>query len=298
MEEKPVENNRIKLAIASGKGGTGKTMISTSLYYSIKQTYNDVVLVDCDAEEPNSLLFMDTDLDKTIDVSQKIPVIDLAKCTFCGKCHDYCNYNAIFIIPPSRIIRVIEELCHSCGACLYACKYGAISEKDLVVGIVSKYVDSCGSEFIEARMNSGIMTPVPVVKAAKKHAFKKRIQIMDSPPGTSCPFIHTVSEVDYVILVTEPTIFGLSDLKQTVETLKKLNKYYGVIINKSGIGNDSVFKYLEDEDIELLAEIPFDREIAELYSSGKIVSQYRPDVSILLSQMFTRIIDNYGNSNN
>lgn len=291
-------NNSISIAIASGKGGTGKTLLAVSMFHSISEKYEDVVLIDSDAEEPNDLLFFETKLQQKWDITQKIPVIDTDKCTYCGKCHDWCNYNAIFIIPPSKIIKVIEELCHDCGACSVACEYGAITEKDILVGTLSLQQNSDGRNIYEARMKSGIMSPVPVIKAAQKHSKKHKIRILDAPPGTSCPFIQTVAGVDYVVLVTEPTPFGLSDLKQSIETLKTMKIPYGVIINRSGLGNKDVNKYLADEDIELLAEIPYSREIAEYYSEGRIVSAMMPKLSEEFKNIFDNLLNNYGNSSN
>jgi MinD superfamily P-loop ATPase len=290
--------NRISIAIASGKGGTGKTLVSTSMFYTISQKYNDVVLVDSDAEEPNDLIFFKTNLKRTLDITQKVPVIDTSKCTYCGKCHDWCNYNAIFILPPAKIIKVIDELCHGCGACSVACKHGAISEKDVLMGTVSEYSTADGQTIYEARMKNGTMTPVPVIKASQKHSKQHKIRIIDSPPGTSCPFIQTVAGADYVILVTEPTPFGLSDLKQSVETLQTMNKYYGVIINRAGLGNREIYNYLDDEDIELLGEIPFDRSIALHYSEGRLISEVMPEFSEKLEKIFDYLLINYGTGNN
>ncbi|HOZ30512.1 MAG: ATP-binding protein [Bacteroidales bacterium] len=288
----------LKIAIASGKGGTGKTLISTSMFYAIQEKYENSVLLDCDAEEPNSLLFFDASLKESLKVVQKVPVIDTDKCVYCGKCHDYCEYNAIFIIPPSRIIKVIEELCHGCGACSVACEYDAIIEKDTEVGRVNLFVTDNGMNLVEARMKSGVMSPVPVIKAAHKSTSDKDIVIMDSPPGTSCPFIQTVVEADYVILVTEPTPFGLSDLKQSVNTLKTMHKQYGVVINRAGLGDTKVYDYLKSENIELLAEIPFDKEIAILYSTGKIVAAHDDNLKALFMKIFESIYNSYGNSGN
>ena len=229
----------IKIAIASGKGGTGKTFVSTNIFYTLLQNNYRAMLVDCDAEAPNSVAFFETKLVKESEVTQLVPVINTDTCTFCGKCHEYCNYNAIFILPPMKIIKVIEDLCHGCGACSVACKLDAISEKPVSLGQVALYSTNGLPALIEARMNIGVMSPVPVIKAAIKQIDNQAdIIIMDAPPGTSCPFIQTVASADYVILVTEPTPFGLSDLKQSVETLKTINKPYGVIINRAGLGNN------------------------------------------------------------
>jgi MinD superfamily P-loop ATPase len=198
-----------------------------------------------------------------------------------------------------RIIQVIKDLCHGCGSCSVACKFGAIKEKPMPLGKVSTFLVNDHHKLIEARMNVGIMSPVPVIKAAIKLAGNHSdVVIFDSPPGTSCPFIQTISASDYIILVTEPTPFGLSDLKQSVDTLNKINKTCGVIINRSDIGNNDVKNYLLQQDIPLLLEIPFSKEIAELYSTGVIVIEKMPVLGEELYRLVKKIINQNGNSSN
>ena len=288
----------MKIAIASGKGGTGKTLVATNLFYLLQEAGREVTLVDCDAEEPNAKVFFKAKAEKSIVVSQKVPVIDTEKCTLCGKCHDYCNYNAIFILPPANMIRVFEELCHGCGACTVACQSGAITEKDVPLGKVSCFSIRSNARLVEGRMKVGVYTPVPLIKAALKTAGNNGITLMDSPPGTSCPFIHTVSGADFVVLVTEPTPFGLSDLKQSVDTLKTMDLPCGVIVNRAGTGNREVYAYLKKEGIPLLLEIPFDRETARLYSNGKIAAREKRELAEQFLSMLDFIFENYGNSSN
>jgi len=293
-----IEPINIKIAIASGKGGTGKTMVSTNLFYSLQQHNCSVTLVDCDAEEPNDILFFNQKVEKTTEVTQKIPVIDESKCTFCGRCKEYCNYNAIFLLPPAKIIKVIEELCHGCGACSVACEYSAITEKEVPLGIVSQFITSEKSKIIEARMKLGVFSPVAVIKEAIKEAGDAGIILFDSAPGTSCPYIQTVSTADFIVLVTEPTPFGLSDLKQSVETLKTMNKNCGVIINRAGLGDRSVYDYLQQNDIPLLMEIPFDKIFASIYSKGEIIAKSDEQFQQQLVLVFNSIFEKYGNSSN
>jgi MinD superfamily P-loop ATPase len=287
----------IKIAVASGKGGTGKTFVSTNLFFTLLKYNYRAQLADCDAEAPNAAAFFKTELTGLSEVTQMIPVIDTNACIWCEACKDYCNYNAIFILPPLKIIKVIEELCHGCGACTAACRHDAITEIPVSLGQVSEYSLEGIPSIIEARINIGVMSPVKVIKAAiKKLDNSMDIAILDSPPGTSCPFIHTVSNADYVILVTEPTPFGLSDLKQSVETIKTINKPCGVIINRAGLGDDNVNKYLSQEKIPLLAEIPYKKEIAQLYSRGIIVTESDPTLEKQILTLAETIILQYGNS--
>lgn len=288
----------IKIAVASGKGGTGKTLVSTSMFFALQQKHQIVTLVDCDAEEPNDMVFFSGSPEKTIDVTQKVPVIDDSKCTFCGKCHDYCSYKAIFILPPSKIIKVMEDLCHGCGACSVACEFGAITEKDVSLGEVRCFPVSMNSRIVEARMRVGVYSPVSVIKEAINEAGSNHVVLMDSPPGTSCSFIQTVSRADYVILVTEPTPFGLSDLKQSVETLKTMGKHFGVIVNRAGLGNEDVYKYLKNENIHLLMEIPFDREIAAIYSKGEILARQKPEYGEKLVSVYNAVRNYFFDQNN
>jgi len=281
----------IKIAIASGKGGTGKTLIATNIFNTLIINHKEATLVDCDAEAPNAAVFFSTRKKDTFDVHQMVPVINTDKCTYCGKCHDYCVYNAIFLLPPTKVIKVIEDLCHGCGACSYACKDGAITEKAVSLGQVNSYLTNSGYKIIEAKMNIGVMSPVPVIKASINHADKEGIIIMDSPPGTSCPFIQTASKADYIVLVTEPTPFGLSDLKQSVYTLQNMDKPFGVIINRTGLGNRDVYKWLEEENIDLIMELPFNESIAKTYSEGKLITDELPDYKTVFFDLTNKIND-------
>lgn len=293
-----IDTLNIKIAIASGKGGTGKTLVSTNIFQALQDQNYQTTLVDCDAEEPNDMLFFEGKEEKSEDVIQKTPMIIEDNCTYCGKCHEYCNYNAIFILPPVKIIKVIEELCHGCGACSVACNDNAIIEKDVSLGIVRSFMLAENATIIEAKMRVGVFSPVPVIKDAIKMAGNNGIVLLDSPPGTSCPFIQTVAEADFVLLVTEPTPFGLSDLKQSIETLKSMDKKYGVIINRAGLGDNSCFEYLEEEGIPLLMEIPFSKSIASIYSNGELVVNQDEKWKEQFILVFHSIVEKYGNSSN
>lgn len=294
----------MNIAVASGKGGTGKTFFSTNLYHSLRGMNYSVCLVDCDAEVPNSFIFFPVKKVKEYVVTEYRPVLDRTNCVLCGKCAEYCNYNAIFFLPAMNKIQLLDDLCHGCAACSVACDYSAIRDSYKFIGKVTSYkTDEDGACMFEAKMTPGVSSPVPIIKSAVKMAKEQAVKlnidyvILDSPPGTACPFIQTASHADFVILVTEPTPFGLSDLKQTVETLKTMNKEMGVVVNRAGIGNRDVYQYLEDESIPLLGEIPFDKEIALCYSEGKIAVKDIPSVKVEFENIVNKIV-RYGNSSN
>ncbi len=271
-----------KIAIASGKGGTGKTSISVSLQHFIrKQITDQVQLVDCDVEEPNDILFFpEAKKQHKQEVTQLIPVIDKTKCTYCRKCADYCEFNAISIIPSAQLAEVNASLCHSCGACLIACEHQAITEKDHHIGEINFYQDQSSLNLIEGVLKIGSPMQTMVIKETKKQASdQNKITIYDAPPGTSCPVVETISDSDYVILVSEPTPFGLHDLKLMIALTREIKKSFGVIINKAGLGNQDIYKYLETEKIELLGEVPFDQNYAENYANGDLLKAFPQEIS-------------------
>lgn len=279
----------MKIAVASGKGGTGKTLVSTNLFWTAQKAGWAVTLVDCDAEEPNVAEFISAEITHSFSVTQKIPLIDPEACVFCGKCFEYCSYNAIVYLPANQFIQVVEDLCHDCGACLAACKFGAITEKEKHLGTVKSMCLNHHAELVEACADVGVYSPVPVIKKAIKAFNDKNLTILDSPPGISCPFIATVESADYVILVTEPTPFGLNDLKLSAETLMQLRKPFGVIVNRAGLGNREVYSWLQENKIQLLLEIPFDREIARIYSEGRLLAEEKPAYQLQFKQVLKAI---------
>jgi MinD superfamily P-loop ATPase len=263
-----------KIAIASGKGGTGKTTVAVNLTYMISQFITPkVMLVDCDVEEPNDLLFFDSaKLVQSEDVEQMVPKIDTTACTFCMRCRDYCEFNAITLVQQKQIAHIDSDLCHSCGACLVACKYGAITEFPVKTGSVQQYKTGIGNGLTEGRLTIGSPMQTQVIRTVKqKISETNKVVIYDAPPGTSCPVVETLSDADYVILVTEPTPFVLYDLKLTLQLVKELGKPVGVVINKSGLGNDETYKYLRRENIDIIGEIPFSKSYAAKYAIGAIL---------------------------
>jgi MinD superfamily P-loop ATPase len=275
----------MKIAIASGKGGTGKTTISVNLASYISEQ-EEVILVDLDVEGPNSSLFIKAKPTHQEYKYKRIPKWEKNQCLLCGQCQTNCNFNAI--IQLGEEIIVFPELCHSCFACSDLCPKSSLPMKAVKMGEIN-FFKSDNLDFVESRLDIGQEQAVPLIAQTKKqidHDFKKHhLIIYDAPPGTSCPVIEATKDSDFVILVTEPTPFGLHDLKLAIETMRVLKKDFGVIINRNGIGNNDVHKYCLSEEIPIIANLPNSRKIAELYSSGKLIYKENKD----LEQIFKHI---------
>lgn len=251
----------MKIAVASGKGGTGKTTVATNLAISL----GEVQLIDCDVEEPNANIFLKADITDTEDVTVEIPKIDMTKCNYCGKCSEFCSYNALAVVPSNVLI--FPELCHSCRGCKLVCPNDAVNWSERSIGKVEHGFKD-GLDFYHGLLDIGETMAIPLIKSLKKKINKNRNVILDAPPGTSCPVIETIIESDYCILVTEPTPFGLYDLKLAIEVVRHLFIPFGVIINCDGIGDNKVERYCQKEKIPVIMKIPHSMEIAQLYSKG------------------------------
>lgn len=281
-----------KIAIASGKGGTGKTTLSVNLYHYLGNSAGKKVqLVDCDVEEPNDIIFFpEAQNVEENEVFQLIPVIDREKCTYCRKCVSYCEFNAIVVIPPIKFAEVNAGLCHSCGACSVACMEKAISEKQEQIGKISFYKIKEGITVMEGKLKIGSAMQTMLIKELKKNVSEEPdIVIYDAPPGTSCPVVETLSDADYIVLVTEPTPFGLHDLKLMVELLSGIQKPFGVIVNKSGLGSNSIYDYISNNGIELLGDIPFNEEYAACYATGNLFGSIPREIRICYTQIIEKI---------
>ncbi|MFA6424634.1 MAG: ATP-binding protein [Phycisphaerae bacterium] len=262
------------ISIASGKGGTGKTTISTNLAVSLSMVGQQVQYLDCDAEEPNGHIFLKPDIEITEDVTVGVPEVNLSKCTSCEKCGKLCQYSAIISLKGN--VLVFENLCHSCGGCMAICPTGAITKKQRKIGI-AEFGKSNGIYFGHGRLDIGAIQTPALIKHIKKRIQKDMINIIDAPPGTSCPVIEAVKGSDFVLLVTEPTPFGLNDLILAVGMVRQLKIPFAVAINRSDIGNDAVVRYCEQESIAILLQIPNDRKIAESYSRGVMIVEALPE---------------------
>lgn len=273
------------IAVASGKGGTGKTLVATSLALSIK-TKMQVQLLDCDVEEPNDHLFLKPTITSSEPVCIPVPRVNYDRCTFCGECARVCAYKAIAVFPKGVLI--FDQLCHGCGACSYLCAQSAIVEEDREVGVI-EHGSAEGMEFIQGKLTVGEAMPTPVIRRVKKKINRDKIAILDVAPGTSCPVVESVRGSDYCLLVTEPTPFGLYDLKLAVETVRKLGIPFGVIVNRYSEGESLVHEYCRRERIAVLLDIPLDLEIARLYARGVTLAEGKPQWQSSFSDVFSKI---------
>ena len=259
------------ISIASGKGGTGKTTVATNLALSLGSA---VQLLDCDVEEPDAHLFIHPVFDQTETVTTPVPEIDKDKCTLCGKCGDICQFKAIVVV--GETVLPFAELCHSCGGCMAVCPEDAITEKGRELGIIQKGHRN-GIEFIHGKLRVGEAMSPPLIKKVRSYENPEKLTIIDAPPGTSCPVIASMKDADFVILVTEPTPFGLYDLKLAVGAAQMMDIPLGLVINRSDLGDDNVRQYAHQMGLSILMEIPFDRKIAEAYSQGEMLVDVMPE---------------------
>ena len=276
----------MKIAVASGKGGTGKTTVATNLAHVASRNGRDVAFLDCDVEEPNGHIFLKPEITNSEPVGNLIPEVDEKTCTHCGQCGEICQYSAIVCI--GEKVLVYPELCHGCAGCWLVCPVGAITAKSRQIGLLE--VGRAGQiHFVQGLLNVGEAMSPPVIKAVKAAAPKAELLIADAPPGTSCPVIESIRDSDFVLLVTEPTPFGLNDLKLAVEMVRALKLPLGVVINRSDIGDQGVRRYCDRNRIDILAEIPDDRRIAEAYSRGKMICEALPDYQSLFEGLLNEV---------
>jgi len=280
----------MKLAVASGKGGTGKTTVATHLAWTAARQGRSVAYLDCDVEEPNGALFLKPEIGQSRPVHVSIPKVDIDKCTGCGLCGEICQYGAI--VPVGEEVLIFPELCHGCGGCWLVCPTGAVTESSRQIGRLELgQVD--GIRFVQGLLDIGEAMSPPVIAAVKEAAPDVDFVVIDSPPGTSCPVIESVRDADFVLLVTEPTPFGLNDLKLAVEMVRALKLPFGVVINRAGLGDGQTKRYCALQRIDVLAEIPDDRRVAEAYSRGEmvcdVIPQYRDLYVELLGELDGRV---------
>jgi len=268
------------IAVLSGKGGTGKTTVSASLSAVIHPSQ----YVDCDVEEPNGYIFLKPEFSQSIPVKVEIPCVDDAICTGCGACAKACQFNALAVIKGK--VLVFPEICHHCGACFIACKPGALSAEERTVGVIEMNAENT---FAQGKLNIGEPVAVPVIRKLKEYLRKDIPVILDCSPGASCTVVASLEDSDYCLLVTEPTPFGLHDLKIAVSLVRKLSKPFGIVINKALDNNSLIKDFCEDEGIEILMEIPYSKEIAIGYSGGVLPVKENPEWAEKFTKLFCRI---------
>jgi MinD superfamily P-loop ATPase len=283
------------VTVASGKGGTGKTTVAVSLALSLAEIAP--LFLDCDVEEPNAALFLRPVIQEQREVGQMIPAVDPEACTTCGRCAEVCQYHAIAVVGKGRSaaapVLVFPELCHGCGSCTLNCPAGAIHEVLHVTGTVER--GQAGSvEFAQGTLNVGQPVGVPIIRQLKRWMIPSvpngRPVILDAPPGTACPVVEAMHGADFVLLVTEPTPFGLHDLRLAVEVARdELGLPVGVVVNRDGVGDRGVDEYCAAEDVPILMRIPHDRRIAEAYSEGVPLVEALPEYRARCRDLYVAI---------
>lgn len=273
------------ISVASGKGGTGKTTISTNLAVSIDRRAK---LLDCDVEEPNAQLFIKPEINEKEIVYTMIPEIDETLCDGCRKCAEICRFNALTVV--GKKVIVFPELCHSCGGCVVVCPENAVAEGSRELGVIETGTKD-KLTFIQGTMRIGEAMSPPLIREVRRKIEENDLAIIDAPPGTSCPVITAMKDTDFVLLVTEPTPFGLHDLKLAAEAVKELDIPCGIVINRSDIGDRTVQEYAAQKKIPILLEIPFDRRIAETYSRGGLLIEDFPTWRHAFEMLYRDILE-------
>jgi len=276
----------MRIGIASGKGGTGKTTVATNLALVASRNGKNVVYVDCDVEEPNGHIFLKPQITERKTVQVLVPEVDQEKCVLCGKCAEICQYNSLAVI--GEKVLVYPELCHSCGGCWLVCPVEAITRTGRVVGVVETGI-SRSIHFVHGMLNVGEAMSPPVIKSVKDEVPESDFVFIDSPPGASCPVVESIRDCDYVILVTEPTPFGLNDFQIAIDTVRALSLPFGAVINRSGLDGGGLEAYCRQQGIEVLVKIPDDRRIAETYSRGEMICDALPQYSATFEKILERL---------
>lgn len=277
------------IAVASGKGGTGKTTVATSLALALAESGRQVACLDCDVEAPNAHLFLRPALNSKKQVDLLIPEVDADVCTGCGDCAEACQFHAIVTLGGKTL--VFPELCHGCGSCTLVCPEKAITEIPKPLGYLESGRANGGIFFAHGKLNIGEPMAVPVISQLKdwQEFPQSPISIIDAPPGASCPVVESLRGADFVLLITEPTPFGLHDLRLAVQLTRELGIPAGVIVNRDGIGDDGVDVYCRESDVPILMRIPFDREFGAHLAQGKSLVEIAPEYMQRFTDLYSHI---------
>jgi MinD superfamily P-loop ATPase len=273
---------RLTVAIASGKGGTGKTLVATNLAVAAARAGSPVTLVDCDADAPNDALFLAPAEPQVREVTVPVPVVNTDACTLCGACRAACAYGAVRIL--GGAVMVFPELCHNCGACVKVCRPGALHEEPVRIGevewgrVAAEVASPAGVEVVTGTLDIAEVKTPTIIRAARQQAevLHRPLTVLDAPPGVACAAVAAVRDADVLVLVTEPTPFGLHDLELAVELGREMDIPLGVVVNRDTGTTSEVDDYCDREGITVLARIPFDRRVAEVYASGGLVIDGHP----------------------
>jgi MinD superfamily P-loop ATPase len=278
----------MRIVVASGKGGTGKTTVATNLAYVASHSGSRVTYLDCDVEEPNGAIFLKPEISEERVVEKRVPVVDATRCTQCGECGEICQYSAIVCVGESPL--VFPELCHACGGCSLVCPTDAIREVTRPIGRL-RIGASGPMGFVDGILNVGEHMSPPAIDAVKQAAPEEHLAVLDAPPGASCPVVEAARESDLVVLVTEPTPFGLNDLKLAVEMVRGLRLPLGVVINRADLGNGELRQYCARSQIAVLGEIPDDRTVAEAYSRGELACKAVPGYQERFETLLAKVVE-------
>lgn len=280
-----MDKNDIKIAVLSGKGGTGKTLVSVNLAAVAK----DAHYIDCDVEEPNGHLFFKPEVISEENIAVKIPVVDEQLCNGCRKCIDFCKFNALAYI--NGKLKIFNEVCHSCGGCMLICPMKALSEKDKVIGEIQKGISE-GVTVITGILNTGESSGIPIIKKLLKGnmSAEKKLTFIDCPPGSACIVMESIKDADYCVLVAEPTLFGVHNLNMVYDLVKLFNKPYGVVLNKCLEEENPSEIFCIENDIEILGKIPFDNELGTLNSNAKIAARENEKYKTMFASILQKVI--------
>ena len=276
----------MNIAVASGKGGTGKTTIATNLSTYLSEHNNNICYLDCDVEEPNGHLFLKPQFHTILPANIPVPSIDETKCNSCGECVRFCEYRALVRL--GKMVMVFSELCHGCGGCTLLCSQLAITEVEKQIGVVEAGF-SGNIKFVHGRLNIGEAMSPPLIRKVLEQATKESINIIDAPPGTSCPVIASIRNADFVVLVTEPTPFGLNDLGLALDMVRELGVPHGVVINRAETGNSDAQEFCQNRQVGIIAEILEERNVAEAYSRGEMIVKTVPGLHGKFAEIWTNL---------